>query len=946
MLELTVAGDLPRRTFWPFLLFLIMICNCCGGGAGSTAPSQNNSVAPSFTTALPSTLSTNCDAKASAAVAASGNPAPAISCSLTGGAGSAGYANGMMSYTPASCGSAQTTAEVTCTASNGVSPSAITKAALTIPAEVVKITAPSAGSTVGGTVALSVSVSGMSAPKVQFKIDGKDVGTALDTTNGVASASVDTNDNPDFANGAHSITATATSTGGRTVTSTATSITVNNTPRVMENLGRGVIAVRSANNSVYVGWRMLAIDRKDVAYNLYRTTNGATARVNSSPLSNTTDYVDTGADLASANSYFVRAVVNGVEQPSSASWTLTANAPVQQYIDVPIQVQPGGTVNCADSSSSYTQSINDGSIGDLDGDGEYEIVIKWEPSNAKDNSLSGCTGPTILDAYKLNGTRLWSINLGPNIRSGAHYTQFLVYDLDGDGKAELVVKTADGTVDGTGHLIGEGNQLWADAKGYILSGPEYLTVFDGKTGAALATTDYVPGRGDVCSWGDCYGNRVDRFLAAVAYLDGVHPSIVMARGYYTRAVLAAWDWRGGQLTSRWVFDSADPSHPEYKAYEDQGSHSLSIADVNGDGKDEIVYGAAVINNDGTGLYATGWGHGDALHVSRFDPNNPDPLVFTIHEGCKPYGKTLRNARTGALIAGTDPNCGSDPSRGMIAAIDPDYNGAYFWGGGTDGGYALYNLTGAKVSSTTRPSSTNFAVWWDADLLRELENNVSVTRYTYTTNKTETLLTCYECVSNNSTKATPVLAGDIFGDWREEVIWRTPDNQHLRIYTTTIPASNRMYTLLQDSQYRLALVWQNVAYNQPPWPSFYIGPGMSSAPRPNISYPANLSGSITGKSGPANARTWTIAVTNSGTAAANGAEVQGILLTPLSGACMPSVKTAFPLALGDIAAGGTATATVSIDFSACPASMQFTVDFPLRALQGGAMSLLAASGETQ
>ena len=279
----------------------------------------------------------------------------------------------------------------------------------------------------------------------------------------------------------------------------------------------------------------------------------------------------------------------------------------------------------------------------------------------------------------------------------------MVYDLDGDGKAEVVVKTADGTTDGLGTVIGDPAANYTNKSGYILSGPEFLTVFDGATGRALATTNYVPARGVVTSWGDNYGNRVDRFLAVVAYLDGVHPSVVMCRGYYTRTVLAAWDWRNGQLTQRWVFDSRDPSHPEYQAYEGQGNHNLSVTDVDGDGKDDIVYGSAVINSNGTGRFSTGWGHGDAMHVSRFDPNNPDPLVFGVHENsgintitCSAsnprYGSTLYNARTGALVWGTDLCVKKDFGRGMVSALNPNQAGYDFWGGNLiNGKYKIYDL---------------------------------------------------------------------------------------------------------------------------------------------------------------------------------------------------------------------------------------------------------------
>jgi len=208
----------------------------------------------------------------------------------------------------------------------------------------------------------------------------------------------------------------------------------------------------------------------------------------------------------------------------------------------------------------------DASIADLDGDGEYEIVLHQAP-RGRDNAQSGTTGEPIFEAYKLDGTFLWRINLGKNIREGAHYTQFMVYDLDGDGKAEFACKTADGTIDGQGKVIGDANADYRNSRGYILEGPEFLTIFDGLTGAALVTVDYIPPRHletlhptpqqikDI--WGDDYGNRVDRFLACIAYLDGERPSLVMCRGYYTKAVLAAWNFRDGQLSHVWTFDSED-----------------------------------------------------------------------------------------------------------------------------------------------------------------------------------------------------------------------------------------------------------------------------------------------------------------------------------------------------------------------------------------------------
>ncbi|HEX8144064.1 MAG TPA: Ig-like domain-containing protein, partial [Pyrinomonadaceae bacterium] len=598
---------------------------------------------------------------------------------------------------------------------------------------------------------------------------------------------------------------------------------------LMENLGRGMVAVRQNSNSVYIGWRLLGTDSPDIAFNLYRATGGGQAlMLNSAPIAFTTNYVDTSADLSQANAYYVRPVVNGVEVAASAAFTLPANAPTQQYLSIPLQIPAGGTTP---DNVNYTYSANDASVGDLDGDGEYEVILKWDPSNSKDNSQSGYTGNVYLDAYKLNGTRLWRIDLGRNIRAGAHYTQFMVYDLDGDGKAEIACKTADGTVTGTGQVIGNANADFRNSSGYILSGPEYLTIFNGQTGAALATTSYNPPRGTVSAWGDSYGNRVDRFLAGIAYLDGHRPSLIMCRGYYTRAVVSAWNWRDGQMSNVWTFDSGNvgTSNPN-AAWRGQGSHSLTIGDVDGDGKDEITYGAAAIDDNGTGLYSTGLGHGDALHMSDMDPDRPGQEVWMVHEEPASYGSTgleFRDARTGALIFGLSGE-GADVGRGLAMDLDPTHRGYEMWG--SRGGLMAAN--GTQISAA-KPSVTNFAVWWDADLLRELEDGTTISKWDWTTSTRVALLSPSGLSSNNSTKATPALSGDILGDWREEVIWRTADNTALRIYTTTIPATNRIYTLMHDPQYRVAIAWQNTAYNQPPHPSFYLGDGMSAPPTPNI-----------------------------------------------------------------------------------------------------------------
>ncbi len=605
-------------------------------------------------------------------------------------------------------------------------------------------------------------------------------------------------------------------------------------PYQMESLGRGVVALRTSGADVYVGWRQLGLDPSGVSYNVYRSANGAAAvKLNASPITNSTNFVDTTSTASSTNIYTVRPVLNGVEQTASAGFTLPANSTATGYLRVPLMQPAGGTTP---SGEAYTYSPNDCSVGDLDGDGEYELVVKWDPSNSKDNSQSGYTGNVYLDAYRLNGTRLWRIDLGRNIRAGAHYTQFQVYDLDGDGRAEVAAKTAPGTVSGTGQNVLMGSDSasadYRNSSGYILSGPEYLTIFNGQTGAALATAAYVVPRGTVSAWGDSYGNRVDRFLSGIAYLDGTRPSLIMARGYYTRAAIAAWDYRNGQLTQRWLFDTGNSTSGSLAGYRGQGAHSLSIADVDADGRHEIVYGACVIDDNGAAKHTTGLGHGDALHVSDLNPSRAGLEIFMPHESPGSnggIGSSLRDANTGARLWTTSAS--GDVGRGCTGDIDSRYAGYEMWASNNSN---LYSASGTVIASS-KPGPTNFMIWWDTDLKREFLDNVTISKWNETAFNTSTLLAASGVASNNSTKATPNLSGDILGDWREELILRETGNTALRIYVSTSVATNRLYTLMHDAQYRVAIAWQNVGYNQPPHPSFYLGSGMSAQPAATITY---------------------------------------------------------------------------------------------------------------
>ena len=621
--------------------------------------------------------------------------------------------------------------------------------------------------------------------------------------------------------------------------------------RYMEKLDRGLVAVKSGSG-YFLSWRLFGTDPQDTTFgfNVYR----GTAKLNATVITNSTNYQDTAGG---SGTYTVKAVTNGVEGETSAPAIVIDNA----YLNIPITAPPSGT-NAGGGSYSY--SANDASIGDLDGDGQYELVLKWDPSDARDNEMSGYTGTCILDGYKLDGTKMWRIDLGKNIRAGAHYTQFLVYDFDGDGMAEVAMKTAPGTKDGTGAFLKTGDAAGADntksyvstsgaTTGKITSGPEWYTVFAGKTGAELATINYLPGRGAVAVWGAIQGiaspagdlgwgddtvcNFVDRHLASVAYLDGERPSLIPCRGYYWRSALWALDWRDGKLTQRWLFDTAAVPGAKGKdgkilqssqGYESQGSHSVRQGDVDGDGFDEIVYGSMTVDQDGQGLYSTGLRHGDALHFSDLDPNRPGLEVWMVDEQTSENGgiaSHFQDAKDGTIIW-EDMKSG-DNGRGCTGPLIAGTTGWQMWSGA--GG--LWDASHKNVGSV--PGSDNFTIWWGAELNRFLENGTSITPYG---SGGGTGLSASGCTSNNGSKSDPALTADIFGDWREEVVYRTNGNDALRIYTTTTPTTHRLYTLMHDPIYRMSVATENVAYNQPPEPGIYIGPNMTlPETKPNIKY---------------------------------------------------------------------------------------------------------------
>ena len=602
--------------------------------------------------------------------------------------------------------------------------------------------------------------------------------------------------------------------------------------RAAERLGRAPVGVLT-EDGVFLGWRLLGDEEMDAEFHVFRDGE----QITEAAITGSTNYLDAEGDAESTYRL-------AVEKDGQLVWAGEEFTPWQdQWTDIPLDKPAGGTTP---DGVEHEYSANDVMVGDLDGDGELELILKWDPTNAKDNSQPGHTGNVLLDAYELDGTRLWRIDLGVNIRAGAHYSQPQVFDFDSDGRAEIIVKTADGTTDGEGTVIGDPDADFRNDAGYVLGGPEHLTVFEGATGRAVDTIDYVPPRGTLMDWGDDYGNRVDRFLSATAYLDGERPSAVFARGYYTRAVLWAVDFDGGQLTERWVFDSDEPGS---EGYAGQGNHNLSVADVDGDGRDEIVYGSATIDDDGTGLYTTGLGHGDALHVGDFDPSRPGLEVFDVHESMTDSGhrgSTFRDAATGEILWSVPAQ--KDTGRGAMADIDPRHPGAEGWNVGQEAEWdspvgSLRSASGELID--TDIPAANFVAKWDGDLLSEIvdhefddeagEGVPVIYEWDYENAAQVPIFEPEGVRTNNHTKGNPALQADLLGDWREELIYRTADSTALRLFTTTDLTEHRLRTLLSDSQYRLAVAWQHVAYNQPPHTSYFLGEGMETPPAPHLAY---------------------------------------------------------------------------------------------------------------
>ena len=642
-------------------------------------------------------------------------------------------------------------------------------------------------------------------------------------------------------------------------------------PRQMEALDRGLLVSNVGKAGMLVSWRLLGTESSDTEFNLYRDT----VKIATIGKTAGTNFLD--KDGKPTSKYSVAAVVGGKEgAKNTASVVLDSTVAFDgksfPYKVLKLDVPVCKTLVTGDTCS-YTP--NDMSTADLDGDGQYELVVKWDPSNSKDNSQMGknaYTGPVFIDAYKIDGTKMWRVNLGKNIRAGAHYTQFQVYDYDGDGKAEMIVKTGDGTIDGKGKVIGDSSKDYHNDSAMIITGPEYLTVFNGLDGAEITTIDYVPSR-DIrkfgpadstggTTWGDKYGNRCDRFLAATAYLDGIHPSAIFARGYYTAAYVVAYDFDGKELKQRWFHKSETPGQGLYG----QGNHNIAVGDLDGDGFDEIVYGAAALDHDGTVLYSTGYGHGDAGHLTDIDPDHPGLEFWSVHENVNqaPYTDELRGA-DGKVIWGTMQG-GRDNGRALAADIDSTYRGLELW---SSKGGALRSAKGeyidkpeyyirdttdviydtVKLADTTMYFThyiydeeafgypINFRIYFDGDLQDELLDGPVVYKPNVPNQSMPSYFdgaTALGLAACNGTKNTPNLVADLFGDWREELILRS-ENDPSKVYILSTPVTTpyRLYTLMHDSHYRVSVAWQNTAYNLPPHTSYYLPDMAKKLAKPTV-----------------------------------------------------------------------------------------------------------------
>lgn len=606
--------------------------------------------------------------------------------------------------------------------------------------------------------------------------------------------------------------------------------------RRMDDLGRGLVAV-ATDNGVFVSWKWKGTESLDVKYNLYK--NGE--KINAEPMS-LTNYTD--VDGTASDNYAVAAVTNGTEIEKCDEVSVWADG----YFEIPLNRPENKPMANGEAANDYKPG--DASVADLDGDGEIEIILKWN-GTIRDASKAGYTSECLIDAYKLDGTHMWRINMGPNIRSGEHDTQFMVADFDNDGKSEMAVRTADGTIAGDGTIIGDAEAKWYEENnGKNLTGPLYLTVFKGEDGTIIDTIDFFAQstgkfsdgtEWGIDSWGDDHGNRSERYLGAVASFDGVTTSFIQSRGYYGRTCIGAYHLENDKIVEDWTFDSSEwkIANPESEVNTSgQGYHNMSTADVDFDGKDEVIFGALNLDDDGTVMYSTGLGHGDSMHVGDFVPSRPGMEVYECVEWTKAqYGFYMRDARTGEILYALTTN--TDNGRACTADIDPAYEGEEAWSA-----YGVLTAADGTVISTSYSMPANFAIYWDGDIGREIEDGNGVYKWDPKGEEVNAIFKAVGCHSINAAKSNPSLQADIFGDWREELIFPTDDEEHLRIYTTTTPTAYRIPELMSDGTYRNAVAWQNDCYNQTTHLGYYLGYDTKTIPVPQIYTVDNVGNKVT------------------------------------------------------------------------------------------------------
>ena len=598
----------------------------------------------------------------------------------------------------------------------------------------------------------------------------------------------------------------------------------------MEELDRGFVAVQSEEGTL-LSWRFLATDDVDLAFNVYKDGT----LLNGEPIGDVTSYMVTGAKEAAK--YTLIPVQNGEEVTKEAQEAIFFGG---EYLSIPVKQYEVGDYD-----------INDASVGDLDGDGQYEIVVRREPADM--NYITRVAYP-LIEAYELDGTHMWTINIGPNEINPIDIN-FVVYDMNGDGKAEVLMRSFEETMDGAGNRVGDINgdgKTRYDSKvdrvvvmkdrSYLSIPPEFLSMYDGVTGAELARTELMPARDPLESWyaGSDYGKQVKRashFLFCVAYLNGETPSLVHFRGAWATCKVAAYDIVDNQFELRFLVDCENKE--ELDNLYNTGYHSIAVADVDYDGKDEILTGAAAIDDDGSLMYTVQGtkengkviklGHGDAFDVAMMSPDTPQYYVWACRETAKlPVNIGLHNALTGEVLFGeTKPK---DTGRSRAADIDPTSEGWELWG---STGTPLTAFSG-EILSETCPSSMNMKMYWDGDLLAELVDHdgnkeMNVLKWDWEKKQLDTILVAKGSASNGGSKGQTCLVADMLGDWREELIVRTADNTEMRIYSTTIATEYRIPTLMHDVTYREAVAWQNNHYNQPANTSFYFGAEMIQVP---------------------------------------------------------------------------------------------------------------------